>query len=263
MRPIRHRRWFDAHLDRALVSHLVVALCLCLAIVSAVLPILGGLVGDLRFKLVQRAASGDVVVVAIDPQSIRYVGAWPWPRSVYATLIDEFNKAGAVDIALDVDFSSPSVPAEDQAMASALARSNVPVILPVLQQPTGTGAIVPNVPITELATHAWLGSVNIIPDRDGRIRRYPMVQTIGDKTYPSFARQLTGGGAESGVFHIDFGIRADTIPIVSAADVLAGLTDRATLAGRHVIIGGTALELGDRHAVPPGQIYAGPSGASG
>ena len=61
-------------------------------------------------------------------------------------------------------------------------------------------------------------------------------------------------------FLIDFSIRSYSIPKVSYADVLRG--DEATLKrlkGKKVIIGGTALELGDRFSVPNGEIVSGPT----
>src|SRR5258707_14110269 len=60
-------------------------------------------------------------------------------------------------------------------------------------------------------------------------------------------------------FLIDFGIRTASIPKVSYIDVLRG--DEATLAklkDKKVIIGGTALELGDRFSTPNGGIVSGP-----
>ena len=60
-------------------------------------------------------------------------------------------------------------------------------------------------------------------------------------------------------FLIDFSIRTAGIPKVSFADVLRG--DPATLQklqGKKVVIGGTALELGDRFSVPNGVILSGP-----
>src|SRR2546421_2061296 len=60
-------------------------------------------------------------------------------------------------------------------------------------------------------------------------------------------------------FLIDFSIRTSAIPKVSFADVLRG--DEATLQrlrGKKVIVGGTALELGDRFSIPNGAIVSGP-----
>ena len=71
---------------------------------------------------------------------------------------------------------------------------------------------------------------------------------------------LAGQQTENRVpFLIDFSIRSASIPRVSYIDVLRG--DEATLkklAGKKVIIGGTALELGDRFSVPNGAVLSGP-----
>ena len=67
---------------------------------------------DARFRLVQRDASGDVLLVTIDSRSLREVGVWPWPRSLHATAIDRLVAAGARDIAYDVDFNSRSAERE-------------------------------------------------------------------------------------------------------------------------------------------------------
>ena len=71
---------------------------------------------------------------------------------------------------------------------------------------------------------------------------------------------LAGQHTENRVpFLIDFSIRSASIPRVSYIDVLRG--DEATLkklAGKKVIIGGTALELGDRFSVPNGAVLSGP-----
>lgn len=258
MASIPASRWLGRRLDRALAPHLAVAVALLLGVASSLLATLAPLLGDLRYEVTQRNASGEVVVVAIDPPSIQHVGAWPWPRSVYGTLIDKLTALGVTDIALDIDFSSPSSAEQDEAMAAALARTTATVILPVLQQPIAGGGLASNIPLPRLAEHAWLASANIVPDPDGRIRRYPTAHTMDGTVYPSFARQLVGGTANSSDFLIDFGIRAETIPIVSAVDVLADRIDRTKLAGRRVIVGGTALELGDRHAVPRDRVMAGP-----
>ena len=64
---------------------------------------------------------------------------------------------------------------------------------------------------------------------------------------------------KSAPFLIDFSIRSASIPRVSYVDVLRG--DEAVLnrlRGKKVIVGGTALELGDRFSVPNGGVVSGP-----
>jgi CHASE2 domain-containing sensor protein len=74
------------------------------------------------------------------------------------------------------------------------------------------------------------------------------------------ASVLAGQYAErASPFLIDYSIRVSEIPKLSFADVLHG--DEATLTwlrGKKVIVGGTAIELGDRFSVPNGSILPGP-----
>ena len=54
-------------------------------------------------------------------------------------------------------------------------------------------------------------------------------------------------------FLIDYGIRPETLPHLSFADVMSGRFDPAAVAGKSVIVGATVVELGDYFPVP---VYA-------
>src|SRR5262249_20681270 len=114
--------------------HILVACILAAVLLTGMHKTLQNALTDTRFALFPRDASGAVVLVAIDSASIQRIGVWPWPRQLHATLIDRLHAAGASDVVLDVDFSSPSNPAADQALADALQRSGGSVILPVFRQ---------------------------------------------------------------------------------------------------------------------------------
>lgn len=69
-------------------------------------------IGDLFFDSYQRAAPREmkdapVQVVAIDEESIRKIGQWPWPRTEVGRLFEQLSGAGAAVIALDIVFSEP------------------------------------------------------------------------------------------------------------------------------------------------------------
>src|SRR5687767_14106449 len=58
---------------------------------------------DCRAALCQRFTpppTPDLVHVDIDDTSLEAVGAWPWPRSMLADIIDELRGAGAKAVAL-------------------------------------------------------------------------------------------------------------------------------------------------------------------
>jgi diguanylate cyclase (GGDEF)-like protein/PAS domain S-box-containing protein len=215
---------------------------------------------DLRFAWQSRAATGDVVVIAIDAPSIEQIGVWPWPRRLHADLLEQLDRAGVNDVAFDVDFSTPSDPASDRAIVEALRRAGGSTVLPAFRQPSADGATYFNRPLPQFRDHAWTAVVNVMVEPDGLVRRYAFGQNLDTEFLPSMGAVLAGRFDANGPsFLIDFSIRSATIPKVSFIDVLRG--DAATLnrlKGKKVIIGGTALELGDRFSTPNGSIVAGP-----
>jgi diguanylate cyclase (GGDEF)-like protein/PAS domain S-box-containing protein len=219
---------------------------------------------DLRFAWMSRQASGDVVVIAIDAPSIDKIGIWPWPRRLHADLLRRLQTADVRDIVFDVDFSTPSDPASDQAFVEALENAGGSVVLPSFEQPGAKGsdgtAIHINRPLKQFGDHAWTAVVNVAVEPDGLVRRYPFGEKLDGEFLPSMGAVLAGQhAAKRKPFLIDFGIRAASIPRVSYIDVLRG--DDATLAklrDKKVVIGGTALELGDRFSIPNGGVVSGP-----
>lgn len=241
--------------------HILVVIALAIVLSMGWHGALRNALTDLRFAWQSRAASGDVVVVAIDAPSIDQIGVWPWPRQLHAELLRRLQAAGAGDIAFDVDFSTPSDPASDEAFVRALRDVGGSTILPSFKQPTPNGgAAHVNRPIKPFSNQSWPAVVNVAVESDGLVRRYPFGEKLGDASMPSMAVVLAGQDANRRPpFLIDFSIRAASVPSVSYVDVLRG--DTATLdklRDKKIIVGATALELGDRFSVPNGKIVSGP-----
>ncbi|SFI46989.1 EAL domain-containing protein [Bradyrhizobium sp. Gha] len=216
---------------------------------------------DLRFAWQSRSATGNVVVVAIDAASIDQIGVWPWPRSLHADLLHRLEAAGVQDVAFDIDFSTPSDPAADEAFLTALRDVGGSTILPSFKQPTPNGGAAHiNRPLKPFGNQSWPAVVNVAVESDGLVRRYPVAEKLGDAQIPSMAVVLAGQDVNRRPpFLIDFSIRAASIPVVSYVDVLRGdATALDKLRDKKVIVGATALELGDRFSVPNGRILAGP-----
>ena len=119
-------------------------------------------------------ASGEVAIVEIDARSLAAHPQWPWPRRIYADLIDALRRHEVHTLAFDVDFSARSNPRDDTLMAGALERFGGSAVLPTFRQQVSDGATstLENLPIPELRAHAFLGGVNVFADPDGRLRRY-------------------------------------------------------------------------------------------
>ena len=217
---------------------------------------------DLRFLLTQRDATGGLVIVTIDSASLRELGVWPWPRTYHAAVMDRLLEAGARRVAFDVDFSSRSTPDADRALEAALARGAGKVVLPVFKQFEREGAkertVVLTSPLPEFAKHARLASINVRPESDGLVRRMAMENTWRGNAFPTFAASLAEvSGPDFGSFYIDYGLRPQSVPQVSFADVLRGRANPEVFTGKLVIVGSTAIELGDQLAVPRHRAMAG------
>jgi diguanylate cyclase (GGDEF)-like protein/PAS domain S-box-containing protein len=241
--------------------HILVVIALLIVLLSGWHGALRNVLTDLRFNWLPGKASGEIVVVAIDATSIENIGVWPWPRRLHAELLRQLEKAGAGDIAFDVDFSTPSDAASDKDFRDALADLGGSVILPAFKQPgSNPAAIYVNRPLKPFADHSWSAIVNVTVEPDGLVRRYPLGERLDAEFLPSMATLLTGRYSEADAsFLIDFGISAASIPRVSYIDVLRG--NPATLEklkDKKIIVGGTALELGDRFNIPNGKIVSGP-----
>lgn len=230
------------------------------AVLAAAASVLGGLGGSLerdlrgaRDGLRRHNAGGEVVVVEMDKGSIDAFGSWPWPRTRHAALIDRLVGAGVRSVAFDVDFSSPSNPADDAAMAGALARSGGKVVLATLKQYKGSGSteLIESTPIAPFREHAFIGTVHMGADDDGLVRHLPLGLEIDGATRPSLAAMVAESGASGDRdYRVDYAIRPDSLPRLSYADVLGRRVPDEALRGKRVLVGATAVEIGDRYAVP-------------
>jgi diguanylate cyclase (GGDEF)-like protein/PAS domain S-box-containing protein len=216
-----------------------------------------------RFNWLPRHASGDIVLVAIDSPSIQRIGVWPWPRTLHAELINRLENAEASDVVFDIDFSSTSSPGADQAFEDALRNAGGSVVLPAFKQLVrdrggGTTLHVDRA-LPRFARNAWPAAVNVEPDSDGLVRRYSVGEMLDGEFVPSVGALLAGRyQKDGGPLLIDFGIRPATVPIVSYDDVVRGDAAVTTaLKGKKIIVGATAIELGDRINVPNGQVVSG------
>jgi len=60
---------------------------------------------DMGVSMAAQPAGDNIVIVAIDDDSIDRMGRWPWPRAIMAKMIEKLSSAGARLIGVDVFFS--------------------------------------------------------------------------------------------------------------------------------------------------------------
>jgi EAL domain-containing protein (putative c-di-GMP-specific phosphodiesterase class I)/CHASE2 domain-containing sensor protein len=213
-----------------------------------------------RFAAFHRPASGKVVIVEMDARSVAAIRRWPWSRSHYAKAVDRLRLAGAALIVFDVDLSTSSDVEGDDALASALARAEGRVALPTFGQ-TGSSTdrrIIDALPIPQFRSHVALASVNIAPDADGQVRGMPYGTVTDGTPRPSLSAYIAERSGTAGAeFPIDLSIDPATIPRLSFIDVIEGRFDPLAVRDRNILIGATAIEMGDRYGTPQWGVIPG------
>ncbi len=213
---------------------------------------------DQRMDRTPVASTEQVGVIAIDPQSLKDIGTWPWSRSVHADILDRLVELGAGVVVFDVDFAFPSDEVGDQAFADALDRAGGATLLPTFFQRGLDGNIVVNRPHDPFRDRSWPALVTVAPNEIGQIRTYPTGASVEGQFVPSAGVQLAGSYSNETLDYIvNFGISPNSIPVFSATDLLNGNVAREEISGRSFLIGAAAAELGDHFAVPLHQVVPG------
>ena len=242
--------------DRRLSSWLILVLILvggCAMALGGIGAALDRGLMPLRFAVATHAASGKVAIVEMDAQSAAAIRRWPWSRANYGQVLDRLRQADAASVVFDVDISSPADAAGDQAFAAALARADGLVALPTFGQAAGSDSqrTLDSLPLAMLRGHAALASVSIRPDPDGQVRDMVLATVTAGVPRPSLSAYIAARSGRVGAeFPIDMSINPRTIPRLSFVAVRDGRFDPAAVRGRHVLIGATAIEMGDRYGTP-------------
>ena len=202
-----------------------------------------------RNSLHPHKASGDIVLVKIDNESLRKIGRWPWPRRVQANLTDELTRAGARRIFFDVQFYSETAAEDDRAFAEAI-RGSGKVVLGIGSS-LGPNSQPDQPPLESLAQHAQLGSIAVNHNYQNAVWRIPLAVEFNNGSLPSFASLLANRfGPANSSFVIDYSLDPDSIPALSATTILEGDFDARRLRGKDVIIGTTTNLVGDTYFIP-------------
>ena len=218
------------------------------------------------------APSSDVVVIGIDERSITALGAWPWPRTIHARLLDQLAPHAPRSVMFNVFFDAPG-PSEDDAQLAA-AMSKLPVYLPmnfgVLQAgmsklaPLAVG-YTPPIPILAAAARG-IGHVNANADSDDRVRSLFRYEGTAARLAPYIGVLVATGAQDAAPAQPDFapeggwtrlsrfGFRlagpAGSYRTVSYVDVLQGTVPLESFRGKNLLVGAVEnSQLDDQLAV--------------
>jgi EAL domain-containing protein (putative c-di-GMP-specific phosphodiesterase class I)/CHASE2 domain-containing sensor protein len=204
-----------------------------------------------RNRINQRDASGDIVLVAIDEKALREVGRWPWPRGRYAALVDAIGSAKPKQQAHDFMFPEKSIPAEDAKLARAIERNPNVTLGYFLRLGARDGQVEDVRPLPMFAEHAQLASIAFWYNYANQVWTIPYSASNGKERYPALATDLANKRVDSeSQFRINYAFRPNSIPAMSAADLLNGTADLKKLTGKTVVVGPTSVRLGDQYRLP-------------
>lgn len=205
-----------------------------------------------RERMMPKTASGNVVVIAIDQESLTQLEVWPWPRSLHGKLVDRLNEYGVSRIVFDVDFSSHATDtSQDIAFAKSLKKSKAPVYL------LGGEDEIDGKRIETQANDLLLpyvttvnGWINVEP-KNGEIT-LPISESLAGTERIGIAAALSNTSERNGHIEVDWAIGYRTVPVISYSDIINGNIPKNALKDKAVVIGATAMTMGDRWTVPDG-----------
>ncbi len=208
-----------------------------------------------RMRFSKTPAQQEIVYLAIDKKTLDRVGVWPWPRSIIAETIDQLVANEALEVFLDIDFSARSTDTQDALLAESLRNADGTVILAAFSQSDSVTSdsvkISENLPLMEFQENSWLATVNVKPDVDGIVRKFPYGQMLNGEALLSVPAVLSGKtGPPGSYFDINFSIDPNKVPTYSLVDLLDEKLPKAAFEQKTVVVGAHALELRDSLAVP-------------
>ncbi len=231
-----------------------------------------------------------VLIVDIDEESLRRLGSWPWSRDQIADLIEVLlADYGAQAVGLDIVFTEPGDPVGDARLAM-LAQHAPLVLAQILdftprQPPVLRGHLTPpyqlagvreGLTVTAkpaygyIGNHAALseaarcvGNIGYLPDADGVLRHLPVYSAFQGQRYPLFSLALLECAAHpppadislpdssaAGLWRVPFRYPASAYLVIPAHEILSHGVSVELLSNRHVIVGSSAMSLGDRVSTP-------------
>lgn len=228
---------------------------------------------DAVLSLHGHAPRDDIVIVAIDDQSLEAVGRWPWPRARLAELVMRVGAAHPRAVGVDILLIEPDLtdPEGDRALAAAFAQAGH-VILPALPERTGQGRVF-HYPFLGIGT--GVAHIDAAPDPDSVVRGFYLAEGPRGHLLEHLALQLArqaasvvpavprraeidaDGWTRQANIGVNFAGPAGTFRHVPALALLQGQVPADAFAGKLVLIGATASGVSDIFATPTSRTMSG------
>jgi len=238
----------------------------------------------------QKTPETRLAVIDIDEKSLAEVGPWPWPRARIADMLESLLLDAHVRaIGLDIVFAQRADDDGDTRLATLA--THAPVTLAQILDYTprfpslNQGVLIGGRPAGNIAgaAHAQgyignheglsmakcVGNIGYIPDRDGSLRHIPMLTFYAGVEYLSLSHMLLAcanisdnpfrniPANKEGLWRIPYSYAQESYTVISASDLLHQRIPVELLNGRYVLIGSSALGLGDHVSTPLAPMTAG------
>jgi adenylate cyclase len=190
---------------------------------------------DYFITSLDKKESEEVVLVEFGEKSVQEFGQWPFDRRDIAKTIDKLRDSGAAVITVPILFSEKDRAGGDTALEKSLSSGGVVISQTPTSQSrpadaarrgfaaignapdpwlyTWRGAVAP---LPALAGNAeGVGLLAVAPERDGVVRRLPMLARISDTLYPSLVLETLRTVAGDPSYQIktgEAGVEAVRIP---------------------------------------------------
>lgn len=168
-------------MSRVKLQRFRTGLILCISIVAVLLvtwlvPSLSAASFNLLFRFRgELPPPDDIVIVAVDDDSLQRIGKWPWPRNVTADALEKISRGHPQAVGLDFIYAEPSETPDDHLLAAAI-KHNGRVVLPAelieINSQTNAQTVSTRwlLPLPELAGTTAIGHAHVAPDVDGVLR---------------------------------------------------------------------------------------------
>ncbi|HEX3802316.1 MAG TPA: adenylate/guanylate cyclase domain-containing protein [Solirubrobacteraceae bacterium] len=226
---------------------------------------------DARYQLrgARPALVKNFVVVGVDSSTLSYFASgkaekdhyaanWPFPRRDDARVLDNLVKAGAKQIAVDIQFSQPTDNTDDADLETAIKHAGHVVLATTSVGPHGSTDIFGgNANLWSLLGHSVAADATVIPDSDGVYRRMQYSFQGLESFGTAIAAHMLGkpvspklfGGPTSSV-PIDYAGPPGTVSFIPYWRVYTGGFPASMVRGKTVLVGVTASVEQDVHQTP-------------
>lgn len=144
--------------------------------------------------LKEKPIEENIIIIAIDDNSLEELGQWPFSRNLHGKLIDYIEKGKPKAVGIDIIFSENAKNPKEDIEFSKVLKKHKNIVMPsygILEESSkrGINAKYISKPIDIFQENVMTGHINVVPDySDGIVRRFPVEITSKDGNIKSFGQ---------------------------------------------------------------------------